>query len=257
VSGWALRIPFRDRSDSIAEAGIVAAEAIADPEEREVAVNVISELMVTPGIATVGAIRPGRTITCPPSVPSSIGGPCSQSCRRPRCGRSVPRGGDRDPHQGGQRCQRERGWAAEDRQLPVLTILGLLPQPSGFRPMKVGPDAGAGANRSLSVAAAPTAVLEPGNTAVTGSAGRRKPREHELAGGLDDGVGWPVFHVIQPGKDARRVRMEFRVSRAPRRRDRERRVLIGRPRRALNLTRKSGTCTCTRKGGRTERNREQ
>jgi hypothetical protein len=128
--------------------------------------------------------------------------------------------------------------------------------------MKVGPDAGAGANRGVSVAAAPAAVLEePGNAAsVTGNAGRRKPREHEVAGSLDDGVGWPLVrdHVIQPGESAHRVGMVAHWSRSTPRRGRGR--VRGRtwcPRRALNLTRKSGTCTCTRKGGGTHHHREQ
>ena len=83
--------------------------------------------------------------------------------------------------------------------------------------MKVGPDAGAGANRGVSVAAAPAAVLEEAGNAgsMTGSAGTRYPRLHELAGTLDDGVGWTVDHVIQPGEDARRVRMVFRMGRPP------------------------------------------
>ena len=125
--------------------------------------------------------------------------------------------------------------------------------------MKVGPDADAAANRGVSVAAAPAAVLEETGNAgpVTGSAGRRKPRLHELAGSLDDGVGRPVDHVIQPGEDARRVRIGGPMSRFTSRRGRERRISIGRPWRATNLTRESGTCTCARKGGGTDRNREQ
>ena len=64
---------------------------------------------------------------------------------------------------------------------------------------------------------------------MTGSAGTRDPRLHELAGSLDDGVGWPIDHVIQPGEDACRVRMGLRLSGTPRRRDRLRRVGVGRP----------------------------
>ena len=127
--------------------------------------------------------------------------------------------------------------------------------------MKVGPDAGAGANRRVSVAAALTAVLESGNVgSVTGNAGRRKPREHEVTGSLDDGVGWPLAHdhVIQPGEGADRVRMVAHTIRSTPRRGRDRvRGTTWCPRRALNLTRQSGTCTCTRKRGGTDRNREQ
>jgi hypothetical protein len=39
---------------------------------------------------------------------------------------------------------------------------------------------------------------------MAGGTGTSEPGLHELAGGLDDGVGWPVFHVIQAGEDARR-----------------------------------------------------
>jgi hypothetical protein len=119
--------------------------------------------------------------------------------------------------------------------------------------MKVGPDAGAGANRGGSVAAAPTADWEPWNTAVTSRPWR------PVGGSLDDGVGWPLAHehVIQPGEGADRVRMVAHTSRARRTRDRGRRLSTWCPRRALNLTRKSGTCTCTRKGGGADRNGEQ
>jgi hypothetical protein len=54
MSSWAIRIPYRNRGDSIAEAGIASGEAITHPKEREVVVNVIGGLMATPGIATVG-----------------------------------------------------------------------------------------------------------------------------------------------------------------------------------------------------------
>src|SRR5215204_5444402 len=127
--------------------------------------------------------------------------------------------------------------------------------------MKVGPDAGAGAKGRVSVAAAPAAVLEPGNVgSVTGNAGRRKPREHEVAGGLDDGVRGPLLRVqvIQPGEGADRVRMVAHTILARRRRGRDRvRGTTWCPRRALDLARESGTCTCTCKRGGTDRNGKQ
>jgi hypothetical protein len=76
--------------------------------------------------------------------------------------------------------------------------------------MKVGPDAGAGANllpllrirRVIRVAPAPTAVLKPGEIggSVTGNAGTRKPQEHEVARSLHYAGWW--LAVIQPGEDA-------------------------------------------------------
>jgi hypothetical protein len=74
--------------------------------------------------------------------------------------------------------------------------------------MKVGPDAGAGANlmpllrtrRVIRVAPAPTAGWEIGGSTVTGSAGTRKPQEHEVARSLHY-ARWCVA-VIQPGEDA-------------------------------------------------------
>jgi hypothetical protein len=63
---------------------------------------------------------------------------------------------------------------------------------------------------------------------VTGSAGSRKPRLHELAGSLDDGVRWPVNHVIQPGEDARRVRIGGPMSRFTSRRGRDAMVCLER-----------------------------
>jgi hypothetical protein len=128
----------------------------------------------------------------------------------------------------------------------------------GVRWMNGWPDAGRG-QPGLSVTASPAAGLEEAGDAgsMTGSAGLRKTGLHELAGSLDDGVGWPVDHVIQPGEDAGRVGMALRPSRAPRRRDRERRVSIGRPRRALHLARASDSCTRPSKCGGTEHNSEQ
>src|SRR5215203_4591046 len=104
--------------------------------------------------------------------------------------------------------------------------------------MKVGPDAGRG-QPGVSVAAAPTAVLEPFNTAVT-----RRPRR-PVGGSLDDAVGWPLsrVQVIQPGEGAHRVRNFAHWSRSTLRRGNR----VRSPRRAFELTRESGTCACTRK----------
>jgi hypothetical protein len=52
---YRIRIPYRDPSDSIAEAGFAAREAIVDPAERAITREVIAGLALVPGISTVQA----------------------------------------------------------------------------------------------------------------------------------------------------------------------------------------------------------
>jgi len=108
--------------------------------------------------------------------------------------------------------------------------------------MKVGPDAGAGANRGGSVAAAPAPI--------DGVAGVEEVRILRLRRRLARDANPEVLNLeidLTLGE----------VIQAVKRTDRGGDVIVhgseigvaDGARRALNLTRESGTCTCTRKGG--------
>ena len=113
--------------------------------------------------------------------------------------------------------------------------------------MKVGPGAGAGANlgsqlRPVRIAPAPACLART-----------RRERPKPLAGDTEPvGLHYPgwvlwIFRirvVIQSREGTDRVGVGHVLGRTA-------------TRRASYLTSESGTCTCTRKGGRTGRNREQ